>query len=228
MEVQEVGIQVGPEDFCSWCKNWRSECNHSAMRRGEENSAQRQNYQYQRAPLDEEDDGYNGSSNNTDDDRDEDVKTIHISATSTRLERRKASNTGNSIYIYIIFFKILQFYTFLVVLSMLIFLLRFHLGNKQTSKTKKVQSTRYRQLLASSSDRTGGESSDPTDGIINFVTDSEDERAFSSPSPAPTQSDAGFQVDIPRGVANSKFNASNKHIIHAQIEERNERKGKRD
>ena len=58
MEVQEVGIQVGPEDFCSWCKNWRSECNHSAMRRGEENSAQRQNYQYQRAPLDDEDDGY--------------------------------------------------------------------------------------------------------------------------------------------------------------------------
>ena len=81
--------------------------------------------------------------------------------------------------------------------------------------------------MASSSDRTGGESSDPTDGIINFVTDSEDERAFSSPSPAPTQSDAGFQVDIPRGVANSKLNASNKHIIHAQIEERNERKGKR-
>ena len=104
MEVQEVGIQVGPEDFCSWCKNWRSECNHSAMRRGEENSAQRQNYQYQRAPLDDEDDGYNGSSNNTDDDRDEDVKTIHISATSTRLERRKTSNTGNSIYIYIVFF----------------------------------------------------------------------------------------------------------------------------
>ena len=109
MEVQEVGIQVGPEDFCSWCKNWRSECNHSAMRRGEENSAQRQNYQYQRAPLDDEDDGYNGSSNNTDDDRDEDVKTIHISATSTRLERRKTSNTGNGIYIYIVFFHDLYF-----------------------------------------------------------------------------------------------------------------------
>ena len=30
------------------------------------------------------------------------------------------------------------------------------------------------------------------------MTDSEDDRAFSSPSPAPTQSDAGFQVDIPR------------------------------
>ena len=115
VEVQEVGIQVGPEDFCSWCKNWRSECNHSAMRRGEENSAQRQNYQYQRAPLDDEDDGYNGSSNNTDDDRDEDVKTIHISATSTRLERRKTSNTGNNIYIYIAFFNS-RYYTLFVVL----------------------------------------------------------------------------------------------------------------
>ena len=91
------------------------------------------------------------------------------------------------------------------------------------NKSKKPQS-RYRELVASSSDRTGGESSDPTDGIINFVTDSEDDRAFSSPSPAPTQSDAGFQVDIPRGVT-QKFSTSNKHIIHAQIEERNERKG---
>ena len=78
--------------------------------------------------------------------------------------------------------------------------------------------------MASSSDRTGGESSDPTDGIINLVTDSEDDRAFSSPSPVPTQSDAGFQVDIPRGI-NPKYAASNKHIIHAQIEERNERRG---
>ena len=97
-------------------------------------------------------------------------------------------------------------------------------GSKHTIKTKKPQ-TRYRKLVASSSDQTGGDSSDPTDGIINLVTDSEDERAFSStPSPAPTQSDAGFQVDIPRGV-NSKFAASTKHIIHAQIEERNEPTG---
>ena len=98
VEVQEVGIQVGPEDFCNWCNNWRVECNHSnsAMRPRDAN-AQRQNHQYpnyQRANLDEEDDGYNGSSDNADDDRDEDVKTLHISATSTRLERRKLTNTG--------------------------------------------------------------------------------------------------------------------------------------
>ena len=96
-------------------------------------------------------------------------------------------------------------------------------GSRHTSKSRKPQS-RYRELVASSSDRTGGESSDPTDGIINLVTDSEDDRAFSSPSPVPTQSDAGFQVDIPRGL-NPKYAASNKHIIHAQIEERNERRG---
>ena len=110
----------------------------------------------------------------------------------------------------------------------LLYICRHHLflssaGNRHSNKSKKPQS-RYRELVASSSDRTGGESSDPTDGIINFVTDSEDDRAFSSPSPAPTQSDAGFQVDIPRGVT-QKFSTSNKHIIHAQIEERNERKG---
>ena len=54
---------------------------------------------YQRANLDEEDDGYNGSSDNADDDRDEDVKTLHISATSTRLERRKLTNTGTKIWL---------------------------------------------------------------------------------------------------------------------------------
>ena len=76
--------------------------------------------------MDDEDDGYNGSSNNTDDDRDEDVKTIHISATSTRLERRKASNTGNIIYIYIVFFHN-RYYTFLVVSypSTLLFIMWF-------------------------------------------------------------------------------------------------------
>ena len=61
-------------------------------------SVQRQNHQYpnyQRNLLDEDDDGYNGSSDNADDDHEEDVKTLHISATSTRLERRKHSNTGN-------------------------------------------------------------------------------------------------------------------------------------
>ena len=79
--------------------------------------------------------------------------------------------------------------------------------------------------MASSSDPpTGGETSDPTDGIINCVTDSEDDRAFDTPSPAPTQSDAGFQVDIPRGV-NPKFAASHQHVIHAQIEEGTERRG---
>ena len=107
---------------------------------------------------------------------------------------------------------------------MLLLLIFFCKGNRHSNKSKKSQS-RYRELVASSSDRTGGESSDPTDGIINCVTDSEDDRAFSSPSPVPTQSDAGFQVDIPRGVT-QKFSTSNKHIIHAQIEERNERKGK--
>ena len=102
MEVQEVGIQVGPEDFCNQCNNWRGECNHtnSAMRPRDAND-QRQNRHYpnyQRANLDEEDDGYNGSSDNADDDRDEDVKTLHISATSTRLERRKLTNTGTNIF----------------------------------------------------------------------------------------------------------------------------------
>ena len=53
---------------------------------------------YQRTNLDEEDDGYNGSSDNADDDCDEDVKTLHISATSTRLERRKHTNTGKRIW----------------------------------------------------------------------------------------------------------------------------------
>ena len=110
------------------------------------------------------------------------------------------------------------------VLKIFSFVILFYTGNKYSSKSKKSQN-RYRELVASSSDRTGGESSDPTDGIINLVTDSEDDRAFSSPSPVPTQSDAGFQVDIPRGV-NQKFPSSNKHIIHAQIEERNERKGR--
>ena len=107
---------------------------------------------------------------------------------------------------------------------MQIYILTISTGNRHSNKSKKPQS-RYRELVQSSSDRTGGESSDPTDGIINFVTDSEDDRAFSSPSPVPTQSDAGFQVDIPSGKAR-KFPTSNKHIIHAQIEERNERKGK--
>ena len=43
---------------------------------------------------DEEDDGYNGSSDN-DDTKDEDVKTLHISNTSTRLERRQSGDKGS-------------------------------------------------------------------------------------------------------------------------------------
>ena len=100
MEVQEVGIQVGPEDFCDWCNNSKGECNHtnSDMR-----PEQRQNHQYpnyRRNNLDEDDDdGYNGSSDNADDDNtNEDIKTLHISATSTRLERRKSPDKGIEVF----------------------------------------------------------------------------------------------------------------------------------
>ena len=44
--------------------------------------------------MDEDDDGYNGSSDNADDDYEEDIKTLHISATSTRLEPRKTPDPG--------------------------------------------------------------------------------------------------------------------------------------
>ena len=99
VEVQEVGIQVGPEDFCSRCNDFSVECNHnnSAMRPRHSHEHNHHYPRYQRTNLDEEDDGYNGSSDNADDDCDEDVKTLHISATSTRLERRKLTNTGKII-----------------------------------------------------------------------------------------------------------------------------------
>ena len=47
--------------------------------------------------ADDDDDGYNGSSDNADDDE-EDIKTLHISATSTRLERRQNSDRGSNIF----------------------------------------------------------------------------------------------------------------------------------
>ena len=102
VEVQEVGIQVGPEDFCSRCNDFSVECNHnnSAMRPRHSHEHNHHYPRYQRTNLDEEDDGYNGSSDNADDDCDEDVKTLHISATSTRLERRKHTNTGKRIDIF--------------------------------------------------------------------------------------------------------------------------------
>ena len=98
VEVQEVGIQVGPEDFCNYCNNWRGECKHTnSVMRSEHARNLRRNHQHsnhQRNNLDEDDDGYNGSSDNADDDYEEDIKTLHISATSTRLEPRKTPDPG--------------------------------------------------------------------------------------------------------------------------------------
>ena len=114
VEVQEVGIQVGPEDFCDRCNDYSVECNHnnSAMRPRHSHEHNHQYPRYQRTNLDEEDDGYNGSSDNADDDCDEDVKTLHISATSTRLERRKLTNTGqltlSNITIHTTYFRYLS------------------------------------------------------------------------------------------------------------------------
>ena len=95
------------------------------------------------------------------------------------------------------------------------------LGSRHTRHRSRRQNLERQLRGASSSDPTGGETSDPADGIINILSDSEDDRAFSTPSPAPTQSDAGFQVDIPRGGAHPKYPHHQQHIIHAQIEEGN-------
>ena len=59
--------------------------------------------------VDDEDDGYNGSSDNADDDEEE-IRTLHISATSTRLEQRQSSDKG--IYIFRSdFWQAINFYT---------------------------------------------------------------------------------------------------------------------